>query len=525
MQVRDLQINKIQIGWGAALLQLLIFSTITIGQHQYYDSPSFDDKITDFTYYDSTNNVYRLIGFQDKAGPTSDTNFSYYQISLQNNLNFGSRSTIRIPVSAGFNPGILKAADSEGKKLIISEINPSKSHSYFVPSFLSKFYLSNHKAGGISNSIQITPDSCYGAEINAQWTIPNNDTLYIIISYSSGKSDSTISEHLIKIDTSTSTVTHELIKIRSLNNQILLRSNPVLLPNGHLVFTGIKEISQGSFGGFLFETSPLLDTVYKTRPMNSPMKVHGTWVLGSKVVVFGMGGRYDPSLPFSLSNENVLEVFDLSKDTISTKYFFPFNSIQNLSNGSSSGPGSYFNGEYFILASTINDSTRNSPSKDFKTVLFAVDTSFTIINNIVINDSSKTYLGSIQTILADPDTADSFIYFGHLYSPQLTSSPDYDLMWGRFKVKKSDISIPEIEFRKAEVYFYPNPSSTYVDILVNSERQKSYQLEFYTQNGQKVFEAEVYSGKTRLNHTLSSGVYTVVATTTGLCEVMSLVVQ
>jgi hypothetical protein len=85
--------------------------------------------------------------------------------------------------------------------------------------------------------------------------------------------------------------------------------------------------------------------------------------------------------------------------------------------------------------------------------------------------------------------------------------------------------MPEVHFRKAEVYFYPNPSSTHVNILIDSDEIKSYQLEFYNQKGQKVMETETDGQKTRVAHSLPAGVYTVVASNGLNREVLSLVVE
>ncbi len=85
--------------------------------------------------------------------------------------------------------------------------------------------------------------------------------------------------------------------------------------------------------------------------------------------------------------------------------------------------------------------------------------------------------------------------------------------------------MPELSFRKAQVYFYPNPSSTHVNILIDSEKEETYQLEFYNQKGQKVMEAEANGKKTRISHSLASGVYTVVATAGAKREVLNMVVE
>lgn len=492
---------------------------------QYHELGGYDFTASELRYSQISQELYLSAFSLDLGGNNSDSAITYHHLKFDKSLNIISNKTFTYTKFPGFITSIVNGFEqlkNDHNHTFTTYFNPSKRGS-FPLAVLGKIYYCKNSSNFLTPCISLLPDSAYiGQDSESfEFSLANNDTIYKIIEYGLGSKDSIVKQYLIKLDTVTGHVLNQELQLTHQGENIDLALNAVQLNSGNLLFTAV-QYSITQFKGVVVELDLSFKNVIKVRPKYSSYKARGMWQKDHKLILFGRGQRYDPTVLSNFVYESIIEVIDLSKDTLSERYFFPSNP-KSLSPSSKefSGPGAYFNGEYFVLAETVNQDSTGS--KNYKTTLFAVDTNFRVISSKTITNSNKLYYGRVSSFIPDPDTPHTYIYCGDAENFPITNS--WDIMLGRFKVNANGINMPEVHFRKAEVYFYPNPSSTHVNILIDSDEIKSYQLEFYNQKGQKVMETETDGQKTRVAHSLPAGVYTVVASNGLNREVLSLVVE
>ncbi len=502
-------------------LFLLTFSLPCLSQ-KFHDLGALEKASSkiDFTVSNSQFNVFATSVFNSPI--FSDTSVSIQKAYFNRQLVLDSTKELKYRKHIGFLTLDFAHPPNFKNYILSSYWNPNKQG--FKRLFnLSKVNYCKLNNDSITDCISILPDSAYlrVGEIDYLFTLPNNDTIYTILEYTLGRLDSVPKQYVVKLDTISGHVNRKELQLTNQGKNIALTSSPLLLNNGNLFFTAIQYNSMQQVG-VAITLNLSFNNIQKIRSTVGSHKVSGVWQKGNKVIIFTRNARYDPTVLTQVVFEGLLEVIDLVKDTISERYFFPSNPKSIFPSGNEfAGPGTYFNGEYFVLAETVNQDS--GTSRNYKTTLFAVDTNFKVISSKTITNSNKLYYGRVSSFIPDPDTPHTYIYCGDADNFPLTNSDD--IMLGRFKVNANGIDMPEVNFRKAEVYFYPNPSSTYVDVLIGSEKEETYQLEFYNQKGQKVLEAKANGRKTRLPHNLATGVYTVVATAGTKREVLNLVVE
>lgn len=508
----------------AKFMQFLFFSALSftcIGQ-QYHDLGGTEITCAGLNFNQNSQQLEVSAFSVDLNGNYTDSAISYHSLTFDKALNLDSNKKVNPEKIPGYRSGGFQDIEGLEDHTFCTYFNPSKLGGIFFY-YPVKIKYCELTGGSVSSCISILPDSAYlnPDRERFEFSLPNNDTIYTLIEYTLGAKDSIAKQYIIKLDTITGQVIRKEIKLMNQGENILLSSDALQLSNGVLSFAGIQYTTTQWFG-VVVELDLSFNNLLKVRTRYGSYKPRGMWQKNNKLILFGRQARYDPNILTNFVYESIIEVIDLNKDTIGEQYFFPSNPKSLFNVGLEfAGPGAYFNGDYFVLAETVNQDS--GLSRNYKTTLFAVDTNFKVICSKTITNSNKRYFGRVTSIIPDPDTPHTYIYCGYADNFPLTNSED--IMLGRFKVNANGIDMPEVNFRKAEVYFYPNPSSTHVNVLIDSEKEESYQLEFYNQKGQKVLEAKADGRKTRINHNLSAGVYTVVATAGAKREVLNLVVE
>lgn len=507
--------------WSFLLLHLFCLCHSTFSQQHLYDGGRHD-KAGGLLYYNTFTNNFSLVSFEHGAPFFHDSTSTFEHVKFDRNLQFTRASKVSLISYKHFHYyDYIKLSSSS---LLMAQINPSKS-GHFSFQYLTNWEFCHYLNDSIKDCIQLNPDSAYGTRIVSHWFLPRNDTLYAIARLSLGANDTNSREYFIKLDTLSGNVSQRELNLSYSGGKVYFGSSPIVHPNGNLMMVGsIDQRQPRQLYTVLLEVDKNLTTVYKSQGITSPLSnLYKLWRIGNKAVVFSRSIFDNPNLQPNYSFAMSFEVFDLVNDSLIAEYKYQLSKPSNSYDAKElAGPGIYFDGEHFILSGTIKDSSVNYQS--YRSVIFAVDTNFRLLNHISYGDSSRYNYSFVSTIIPEPDSAHNFIYAGSIQGAVINNS-QFDVFWGRFKVKDPYVSLPEINWRRSEVYFYPNPSSTYVNILIDSEKEESYKLEFYNQKGQKVMEAETNGRKTRISHSLASGVYTVVANSGVKREVLNLVVE
>ncbi len=517
--------SQILLLLGVAVLQLLIFSTNSAGQ-MLYDGGR-EDRAGNYMLYQQASSLYHLVSFEHDPPPYVNPAITFEHLEFDRNLLFQSSSKISLPVPSGFQYNDYQRLRSANNRLLMARINASKPSAppFSKFKFLTHWEFCRYRNDSVKDCMQLTPDSAYGTRLLSHWFLPRNDTLYAIARLSLGANDTNSREYFIKLDTLSGNVSQRELNLSYSGGKVYFGSSPIVHPNGNLMMVGsIDQRQPRQLYTVLLEVDKNLTTVYKSQGITSPLSnLYKLWRIGNKAVVFSRSIFDNPNLQPNYSFAMSFEVFDLVNDSLIAEYKYQLSKPSNDYDAhETAGPGVYFDGKYFILSGTIKDSSVNYQS--YRSVIFAVDTNFRLLNHISFGDSSRYNLSFVSAIIPEPDSAHNFIYAGSIQGAVINNA-QFDVTWGRFKVKDPYVSLPEINWRRTEVYFYPNPSSTHVNVLIDSDKLKPYQLEFYNQKGQKVLEAETDGLKTRVAHNLAAGVYTVVASNGVNREVLSLVVK
>ncbi len=508
--------------WGVAILQLFFFIDAYSQNQSLYDGGR-DDRSGDQFYYDSKTDQYKLLAYDHDIPLWFDTTITFHTLSFDRGLNVVSTQKTEVPTHPGFHYYRYNKVTSSNSLLLMNRVNPTN-RGYLPQTYLEHWDLCKYTPDSIKNCIKLTPDSTYGVNIFDHWFLPQNDTLYAIVECAIGTNDSIGRTILIKMDTQTTVVTHQEIELFYNGKRIFFSSGPAVHPNGNLLFTGeLYDTTKKSSYAAIVEIDKNFSIVYNSFALSQGLTLKYIWVVNDKAVVYMRGVYPHSGMPNPYTYAMSMEVFDLKKDTLLKRYQFQMvRPTSDFDLGEVAGYGTHFDGERFVLSATLNEADQRN--RQYKTFVFAIDTTFQLLNNISFTDSTTRFYSYVSAIIPEPDSVGNFIYEGSLAGPNINNG-QFDIMWGRFKANPTGISLPEMAFRKAEVYFYPNPSSTHVDVLVDSDKIKPYQLEFYNQKGQKVMEAQTEGRKTRVAHNLAAGVYTVVATNGVNREVLSLVVE
>ncbi len=358
---------------------------------QYHELGGDDFTCSEITYYPNTQNFGVSAYNVDLGGNFTDSAIGFHSLTLDKGLSITKNQSYIYGKFPGFKTSVIrgfKELKYDEKHAFITYFNPSK-YGKPILSVLGKIHYCKKVGNLLTSCTSLLPDSAYidPDRERFDFSLPNNDTIYSLVEYSLGAKDSITKQYIIKLDTVTGYVINQELQLNYQGENISLALNAVQLNNGNLLFTAV-QYSTTQFRGVLVELNLSFNNILKVRPKYSSYKTRGMWQNGRKLILFGRGERYDPTVLSNFVYESIIEVIDLSRDTLSERYFFASNP-KSLSPSSIefSGPGAYFNGEYFVLAETVNQDSIGS--KNYKTTLFAVDTNFRVISSKTITNSNK----------------------------------------------------------------------------------------------------------------------------------------
>ncbi len=511
-------INSKYIAIVAVLVQLL-FSFISHGQTQFHYGG---------------NEWFTTVNLSNSGSPqgyfirripwvVSDSSFCVYRFGMTSGLTMDSITQISVPSQAPFVSNGVIPIEGAPKHFLLLSRNPNGQSPINHHAWHSQFYYSHAHNDSLKTKKTLLPDSAYTEYplTPTAYFLPNNDTLFINTWFSEGSTDSIEKNWIIKVDTISSVITRKILKLSDQGYEYTLIGKPKVLPSGDLYFNVTRFNGQIGHGGGAIINKSLSRVIKYFYTLGG---AYDYWLLkDNRLVGTSQNLHYDPTIPiWNFKIETLLEVIDLDKDSVSTKYFFPRSPVSAVPVGVSKSPGCYFNGEHFILSETVKQDT--FPGTNYKTDIFVVDTNFQVLNRMSITDSTPYYEGAITHIIPhpNPDSSLTYFYFGNGYSPLWSNT--MDLMWGRFKVN-THVNLDEYQLRKAEVSLYPNPAGNYVELLIDSENAKDYKVEIYNIEGKKCLETTCSEKRNRIDFDLPAGTYAVLASSGANREYLQLIVK
>lgn len=492
---------------GVTILSLLFSTFTTIGQ-TFYDSGNRDEGSSYLRYNQGTDN-YELLSMSYNGIRKFDSTTVFQRLTIDRQLSLIKRDTLRLPKSEPFWYYHIQGIESVSSHVVMGQVYPQKTG--FLNEYLGKWQICELGNDSIKDCITFTPDSAYGVLSGHPWLKPGVDTIYTVAAYATSRVDTFRDQYLVKVDTSSGTVTRKKTELFHNGARVSFISKPARTADGDLAFVCVaEENNPPSFYGGVAVVDPQLDSVLSFTKINTPIsQYYSLWVRNNKAVVFFRGSRASPTPNpnFNYYDELCLEIVNLTKDTLTTKHFFalsppnPYSFTQDIS-----GPASYFDGEHFILPGTLNTTPLASTNR-FKTMMIGVDTSYNIIERDSITDNTNTYYGVVWSIIPEPDSAGNFIYAGLVQGDQIAPPRgNVNAFWSKFRINDSGVGMKELLSRADKFDLYPNPNSGEFKLCGNEELE-TCNTRIINPSGTVVYEGSFTTECERLKLDLPPGTF------------------
>lgn len=505
-------------------LFIFLFGICPISAQNFYDSGERDEGSTYLRFNQVTNN-YELLTMSYEGIRTFDSTVVFQRLIIDTDLSLIDRDTLNLQIAKPFNYHYVRGIDSVSSHVMMGLVNPKEVGYNFK--YLGKRQLCRISKDSIYDCITYTHDSAYGVGGGYPWFQDNSDTVRTIATYALGKLDSVRDQYLVKIDTSSGSVVSKKLDLTYQGAKISIASKPVKSRNDKLVAVCFAEEKnpQKLYGGVAVINSTM-DSVLSFTQINTPgSEFYSLWVKNDKAIVYFRGARLSTIPNYNLMNDLCIEEVDLSKDTLTKKHFYPLTKPNpDFGTQDISGPVSYFDGEYFILPSTLN-TTPLAPTNRFKTMMIGVDTSYNLITRDSIMDYTNTYYGAVWSIIPEPDSSGNYIYAGLVQGHQIAGPPgNVNAFWSKFRIKDSGIGVEEITRQSQLFSLYPNPNSGRFKICGNKE-QESCEARVIDIPGRVLHEERFTTHCHECSLNLPKGTYLLEVIADGKAEYLSFIVK
>ncbi len=488
-----------------------------LGQNEFQNSPA---------RYDASCNCFETIVSSTPAFyQSADSNMVFVrlrydtigQVIDSNRISFLNNFNAKYPFS-------IDAVDGSETMVLVRFADFTRCHPQStsgVPQCLSSAYLSQWDNDSVILLDNVATDSAYGLKILGHQKI--GDSLFFVTEYYSGLKDTAKNLYFTSIYLPDGSKKTKILNLKIGMTDLGLgrfrrdQNSNDWFAVGILQNTFTPLICRLNAGMQFVKSFDNLSFI----PLNGFTNI---WQTNKEIYVYTTGAVITPKASSNILMTYAIEVFDKNQDSITARHFYNFSPDSTGWEANLAGFDSYFDGERFVLTG-VSDTDPSLAGRRLKTVLFEVDTSFTIKKALEISDSTSNYRGSITRLLKVSQFPSKIFYFGTVNSSILTGSAGFNLMFGEFVINDSSISTADYVFHKANMYLYPNPSKGKLNLLWDGEDFKPYPVKVYDVNGRLVFQAQIKNAREKLDLKLPAGQYFLEAREGRFAETQSFIVE
>ncbi len=505
-------LNPIKGCLAIVLITLMAMNSIKLNAQSFFDVFGVNEFSTGVLKYDTTNDIASGYIMKSALGqiPITDSNTLLYRVEWDSKLQLVGSNLLETPSISPYHYNGVREIDNWGNKILAYSIDPTNVGSVrdFIP-FAANCYLCDLANDSLKNCIQLLPDSVFNVDVLGVYN--DVDTLHLIASYALGSADTIPEIYHVRIAKSTLAILTKIPHFSKNGFDYYFLGNPIRLPNGNW-FAQMTEVgpqySVMKYGVIDGDWNNILNVV---EAGNSFSSFNKAWVFNGKVVFVDASQKdianWKPNDP--IKAQVALVQYDYVNDSIISRHYYDFSSTSTSSSHHVVGYSALFNGQYFVLACQRAGSYNYDPLSK-ATILAAIDTSFQLAGQMILEDTVQTstpFLDVIINGITQGANPKEFYYMGYIHDPDVnTANYTYDILLG--KLDLNNIGTEEfVKVRHQQTWLYPNPTSGVFKLTNTAVPFKPYAYKVLDISGKLMLTGRADTEKQVVHVNLPHGTY------------------